>query len=195
MTPPGELIEAIKAWRAWHGQQAGNLSSVNPEPVRLAKTPEASRRHEAYCDAVDARHEQETGVQAAMWSRAPEKVGKLALIYSCAACLDPSQGVPQITLEAEEWAIRVVNYATRLVLWHATQAISSTQFEARLKEVLGKIKDGMSITALAKRTQGLRSRDRNEALAELRNLGAIDIREVTTNGRPKQVIAKLKSSI
>lgn len=196
-TPPAVLVESIRLWRSWHAgmlASKGNLSDLHPDPFSLTKTPEAHVRHEQYSDAVDARHFNETEVQEALWSRAPEKVAKLAMIYSCCACPDPFQETPQITLEAEEWAIRLVNYSTRLILFHANSQIAETAFDYQQKQVFSKIKDGMTLSALHRVTQGLRARERAEVLDALEAAGSIKRTTEVTGGRAKTVIRKLRHS-
>lgn len=181
--------DVLKQVRAWHELKLpGDLSQENPKPLLIPKTPEAHARHEAYGDSVHVKHIQEDEVRAAVWSRAPEKAAKLALIYACASATSPEQAM--ITLEAVEWAIAIVNYSTRFVLAGAENSVSTSAYEALKKRVWRSVRDGMTLNQLTRKTQWLRSRERMEILEDLKMCGAIEIVEeqAVGAGRPKSII-------
>jgi hypothetical protein len=188
--PPAELLDGIKRW---HIETAGgNLNAVNPTPLRVEKTSEAIRRHEQYCDEVHGKHRAEDDVRAAVWSRAPEKEAKLALIY---ACCDAMSMPPAITLEAVDWARSLVNYSTRLVLNSSANVVSRNRYEEEKKRVWRMIVDGMTLSELTRKTQWLRKRDRLEIVSDLTESGAIVMEETKTKTKPKMIIHKTRRSL
>lgn len=79
---PQELIDGIARW-CQPDTTGGNLADLNPQPMVIAKTPEANSRHEKYANIVNDKHAYDNAEEAAIWSRAPEKAAKLALIHAC----------------------------------------------------------------------------------------------------------------
>lgn len=189
-TPPWELTEAIKAWRA-QPAGSGNLSSENPSPMLVQKTPEADHRHEQYCNEVHQRHGGEDETCAALWSRAPEKEAKLALIYACCATQDRC---PMITLEAVDWARRLVNHSTRLVISRAGGSVSMSKYDEEKKKVWRKLRSGMSLREFSRLTQWIRNRERAEILDDWVRCGAIEMVTEQTATKPKTVIRKLREN-
>ena len=123
----------------------------------------------------------------------PEKVAKLALIYACAA--HEGEDTPQITIEAENWAIKLVNYSTRLMLQGAANNIECSKYEADKLKVWRAITNGMSLTDLQRKTQWLTSKGRREILDDLVETGAIKYDEVGTKGRKKALIHKRRATL
>lgn len=186
LTPPTELLNWMTAW---HGLRtsAGNFSEANvdyPDPLVIEKTPDADDMHEAYADAVFNQHENENHVRQALWSRAPEKEAKLALVHAC-ACGMPNRP-PQITAASIAWAKKIVNYSTRLMVWVAEEKATSSEIIKHKQRVLDKIRTGMSQTELCRKTQRLckSARDRKEVLDELTAAGAISF-DVALNSYTK----------
>ncbi len=170
----------------------GNLEDAkrkDPGPPLLVKKDEdADRRHEEYCDAINEKHRSEDRIASAVWSRAPEKAAKLALIHACShGC-----GTPRITLESENWGIALANYSTRLVLQAARNVVAGSKYESSLKRVFMAIGDGCTRRELTRRTQWLRSRERTEILADLQSSGAIKVEDEPTNGRPRMMIRRTR---
>jgi len=191
--PPPSVVEHLRAWGDATKDPNKNLSELHPTARLIEKTPEAHERHEAYSDAVHARHGQESEIAAAIWARAPEKVGKLALIHACADAASPADA--KIGIEAENWAIRLVNYATRLILQAATNNIASSGYEEDKLKLWRAIEDGMTMSKLTRKSQWLRAGLRAEILTDLQDAGAIVREDVGTAGRPKQVIRKRRATI
>jgi hypothetical protein len=121
-----------------------------------------------------------------VWSRAPEKAAKLALIYACA------DGQNEITLEAENWGIALANYSTRLVIQAARNAVAGSKYESNMKRVFAAVKDGCTVRELTRRTQWLRRAERVEIVTDLEASGAIKKETIDTDGRSKVVIRKLR---
>jgi len=191
--PPAELIDGIKRWGAFKGDPAaGNLSDEHPVPLKVLKTPEADARHERYCDEVHAKHKGEEDTPAAGWSRAPEKAAKLALIFACCEAPDCH---PVITLAAVNWARKLTNYSTRLVLVESANVVSGSRYEDEKKRLWRCIRDGMTLAQLTRRTQRLRKRERLEILSDLEESGAIEVAKVGTETRPRTTIRKTRRTL
>lgn len=188
LTLPWDVTEHIRMWKEFQPAGWGDLSDVNGgPPLRAEKTPEADARHERYCDIVNLKHNSEDNIAASVWCRAPEKAAKLALIYACAAARDPE---PTITLEAEEWGIKLANYSTRLVLQAARNAVSGSKYEADLKFVFAAINGDISQRDLTRKTQRLTQRQRQDILLDLQMSGAIEVIEEKTTTKPKRLFRR-----
>jgi len=187
---PFRVTETLRAWYEFRPNGGGNLD--HGEPIVVEKTADADARHEEYCDAVNSRHRDESNIDAAVWSRAPEKAAKLALIFACAESVDLA---PRITLDAVNWGIRLANYSTRLVLQAARNAIAGSEYESDLKFVFGCVRGEISQRELTRRTQRLKQRERQEILADLQSSGAIEIVQVATATKPKTVIRKRRNTL
>lgn len=178
-----EQIEWIKQL-----QTEGNLGDANPAAMLVNKTPEAAQRHEKYCDDVYDRHESDSGVEAALWTRAPEKAAKLALIHACATC-DPGDFL-EIGLEDVCWAIRLVNYSTRLVLHASRTKVSQSKFDSNLKRVFSSFRYETTQRDIQRRNRHLASRELDEILQKLIKMELVTIEERANGGRPSRVIRK-----
>lgn len=200
--PPAEMIQAIK-W--WHGpdfikllqQQVGadknlNLYEENPTPLLVKKTAEADARHEKYSDEVHSKHCKDDATAAALWSRAPEKSGKLALIH---ACCQANGDMPVITIESVNWARKIVNYSTRLMLDSAKQNVSLSRYDEEKKKVWKLLKSKMTVRDFIRKAHWLRRRDRDEILSDWEEAGAIEFETEKTAGRPKTFIKKLRNKL
>jgi hypothetical protein len=173
--PPEELLSWMRAWYSLRTSN-GNLSDANadwPEPMVIEKTQEADDMHEAYADAVFVRHKGENQLRQALWSRAPEKEAKLALVHAC--CNGLPTRPPKITEASIEWAKKVINYSTSFMVWAAEEKASDSKIIKHKQQVLDKIQTGMTQTQVCRKTQRLcrNARERKEVLEELVASGAI----------------------
>lgn len=187
---PKTVLERLRMWAEWNPPGSGNLGS--PSPILAEKTPEADTRHESYCDLVNDKHQRESEIHSAVWSRAPEKAAKLALIYACCAAKDMS---PVVTIEAENWGIRLANYSTRLVLQAARNTVAGSKYESDLKRVFCAIRDGCTQNELTRRTQWLKRKERQEILADLEASGAIKSVEERTEKRTRTIVKRMRCSL
>lgn len=187
---PKTVLEKLRMWAEWSPPGTGNIGA--PVPILAEKTPEADARHESYCDQVNDKHQAESEIHAAVWSRAPEKAAKLALIYACCQAQDMA---PRVTLEAENWGIRLANYSTRLVLRAARNTVAGSKYESDLKRVFCAIREGCSQNELTRRTQWLKRRERQEIIADLEASGAIRCDEERTDKRTRTVIKRARATL
>ena len=112
-----------------------------PKPLEIPETPEASaliEKYSATCDEYYSNFEKLHEMSAmALWARAMEKVGKLAMIY--AFSVDPFK--PCINTDAVEWAFSFVSHATRRMLFRAGQYCYESVFDKNRKRFMKLITD------------------------------------------------------
>lgn len=186
-TPPTDLIEGIKHWQNNIG---GNLSLENPVPILVLKTPEADQRHEQYCNEVHDRHGKDDSVSASVWSRAPEKAAKLALIY---ACCDAQNLQPVITLDAINWGRRLANYCTRLVVQSSRSRMVLSHYDAEKRRAWDRLQSGMTASEFTRKTQWMHKRERNEILQDWLECGAV-VEEISGTTKPKKILRKMRQT-
>lgn len=186
---PQELIDALRWWNDY--QPGGNLASAHPTPLKVPHTPEAAERFLGHVKAINERRTREHPLRAAVWSRSAEKVAKLALIHACSR----SRCAPETVARADvDWGISLGNWLTRRLLVGCAGHVSENDVEARAKRVLGLIPaKGITLEALGRRTQWLRSRERNEIVQDLIGLGLVESETIpVAKSRPKMVLRKRK---
>jgi hypothetical protein len=129
--PPQLVLEMMR----WHRQlsDGGNLSSVHACPREVAKTTEASDRHEQHCQDVDARGKRDGKHAEAIWGRTPELSAKLALIHAC--CSVEAGEVPVIGIESVDWGRKLANHNARLMTYAAGGAIGDTDFDRHCQQI------------------------------------------------------------
>lgn len=181
---PGELVGHIKAWQVVEG---GNLNSEHPTPALINKTREADARHEKYAQEVFGKHAHDTEETASIWSRAPEKAAKLALIF---ACCDTREGHPVVSIEAENWGRRIANYTTRTVIERAGDKAGPSPWMEKKNRAWKRLNDGMTMNEFTRRTQWLGRRERAEIIDDWVEIGAVKLEKEATEKRPKTVIRK-----
>jgi hypothetical protein len=195
---PMELSVPINIWM-FGSPEGGNLQQVIPEAdpgvLLIRKSDEADAKHEWYCAEVNQRHEREDDVRRAIWSRAPEKAAKLALIHACCDCQSCDIADVQITAKSVEWGIKLANYSTRLVLHNSSNNVSSSRYEHDKKRLWRKMPDETTLSELTRKTQWLRPADRVLMLKDLEESGAISVVIETTGKATKRLIRKRRSSL
>jgi hypothetical protein len=183
---PDDLLEALRWWSDF--RPGGNLAGEHPTPKRIPHTPEALERLNGHIKAINERRKGEHHLRAAVWSRSGEKVAKLALIHACsrARCMPET-----IKFEDVDWAVKLGNYLTRRLLVGCGEHVSENDVEARAKRVLRLIPvSGMQATTLCRRTQWLRSRERDEILRDLVGAGLVTQETQHRKSRPVTVFKR-----
>lgn len=192
---PGDLVATLDAWNKGEigrdKDSSENLDWENPKPMLVKKTDEANARHERYCNEVHQRHANDDACGASLWSRAPEKEAKLALIY---ACCESRYVKPVIDIKAIDWGRRIANYTTRLVLNSVQESVALSNYDSEKKKAWKFIRDGMTSNEFSRKTQWIRARERAEILLDWENCGAIERVEEPTKTKKKIIIRKLRSS-
>lgn len=186
---PGEaLVRDLRAWVDY--QPGGNLSSEHPRPQVVQHTPEARERFLGHIKGINAKRKTEGPLRAAVWSRSGEKVAKLALLHACSR----ARGVPPFVEWVDvDWAVRLGNWFTRRLLAGCRDHVAENEVEARAKRVLAIIGDaGVTSRTLSRRTQWLRSRERDEIVRDLMACGLVELCQETSGGRPRSVFRRVK---
>ena len=116
-----------------------DLFSEFPQPRTVPMEAAARLRVNEIRREADAcyRKYEKTNSEAALalWARAGEKVMKAALVYA----ISQSASAPVITVEAVDWAYRLVFHATRRMLFQAGLYVYDTEFDRQVKNVRQKI--------------------------------------------------------
>ncbi|MBS0207529.1 MAG: DUF3987 domain-containing protein [Planctomycetes bacterium] len=189
---PASIVERARWWLEYvPNRNSGNLAGQGEltVPQCVQHTPEAAERLKEHRNAIAARRKSEPIEQAAVWSRANEKAAKLALLFSCSRA---DRAAPDcIDIADVERAIKLSNWLTREMVNKVFRHVADSENEARIKKVLGKIRDGMSMSELLRRTQFIKSRDLTEILGRLEETGAIACEWRESGGRTTKVIKRL----
>lgn len=176
---PIDLADLCRAWLNWKSQ-------LLPNPTVITCTPGAA----AILDDMDARmddfHEHGPRPWNALWSRASEKARKLALLYACSKALP--DGISPIDEDAANWAIDLATYLTKRLIWIASSWIGESEFDRRRKRVVRAIREagteGLTMSQLTRKTQGLSIREREEVIAALKQSQEI-VSEADNNSSTK----------
>lgn len=176
---PGQLVDQVREWGKY---VPGGIDISRPVASVASHTSEAYQRFEEHLDGIHDRRKDDQPAARAVWSRTGEKTAKLALIFACSR---QSPGNVLVELDDVERAIKVSNWLTRRMLRQAYDYVSENQVEDQKKRVLRILSDEMDRTTLAKKTQWLRSKERNDILAELIDSGMVAMRHEDTPGRPR----------
>ena len=114
----------------------GNLTAINPQPTVIHSTDEAEARLEELNALFNKRYDEyearQVVIPMAFWTRAFEKVCKLAIIYAVSADVTS----PVITLDAVNWASRFVEYVTEQALFLANAYSYENPFDEKCRKAL-----------------------------------------------------------
>lgn len=179
--PSESLVESIRWWIDF--KPGGNMSREFAQPITATHSEAALVRFESHLDAIDERKKTDGVEGSALWSRAGEKVAKLALIFA----ISRQRETEEITIGLDDvnLAIKLSNWLTRRMLQKAGLHVSANETEASRKKLLRIVADvgRIRLTDLNRRSQWLKRKDRNEFLDELRESGQIEIVSEATSGR------------
>lgn len=136
ITIPDSLKESINVIKAYHGEGAGNLSSIYPSMRILEATQEADELLDASDERYDALyHKYEASkmlVPMAFWARAQEKVVKLAMLYA----ISSNVREPVITREAVEWACEFTEFLTNQTLFMVQSYSYENPFDEKCQKFI-----------------------------------------------------------
>jgi hypothetical protein len=136
---PPNILSVAKFW-ADRGHGGGNLASVHPLPPLAQDTDAgiqlmAQFRAEADREWASA-HQRNDEAAMAIWARAGEKAGRLALNYACSA----SHEFPTITGDAVAWACDFARHQTQRMLFMAGAHVAENEFEAKCKRFVDELR-------------------------------------------------------
>lgn len=184
---PADIISEARYWIDAVGG-TGNLSSEFPDLRVIKYTVESLDALKAVSNESQREYKKAEGlndsVGTAVWARTPEKVQKLALIYT----LSQDRQAVEIPVEAVEWAGAVVNHLTRSMLYLAEENVSDGLYDKKVKLVLRTIKQNtggkMDRCDLLK-VVGCRASELTEITQTLIERGDISKYEKKTGGRSR----------
>ncbi|MBN2216977.1 MAG: bifunctional DNA primase/polymerase, partial [Pirellulales bacterium] len=183
MTISQSLVETARWWGDY--QPGGNLRDEHPEPRVVPITPEADEMLEQLDRWSDRQAVALGEPLGTLWTRTTEKARKLTLIHACSA--DPQS--PTIDLAAAKWACAMSDYLTQRMIYLAHQWVAESPFDAKRKRVLRVIRDvgseGITRTALCRRTRAMQSRERIEIIDALVGCGDVAVINEETCGAPR----------
>ena len=167
------IVDAIRFWR--------NEMPLNG-PVKLTHTDDAELLMRDLAEHFDERWDEETNpISKVFWTRAYEKVMRLAPIY--AASRDPD--VTEITVEDVNRAGRLVEKMTMQFIEDVANNVSDSIEQRDKKDILNILIDlgPMSVQMLSRKTSYMSSRRRKEVLQDLINCGTVRYAQVESNGK------------
>lgn len=189
ITPiPQSLTDAFLAVEAgpddYQCLPMGNGPEQEPRPYTVPMTADADIALDGVRDMQEDRlHGEGDEGQRALVGRMFEHVSKIAMVKAVSRC--PSD--PVIDAADVRWAHQVVEYCLRGLASGMDQYHASSEYERLLKKVRTRIRgsgvDGMSMTDLAKHTQDMSARMRNEIVAHLQEAGDVIVTDMITGGR------------
>jgi hypothetical protein len=190
---PDSITRAAKYWTDFK-PGTGNLASFHPVPICVLQTEKAAKMQEEYGHSTHEKyikaHACNDAVTMAIWGRANEKVCRLALIYACSQ----NAIAPQITEEAVQWAIRLVDYTTVRMLFMASQYVSESEFHATCQRLLRVLREWKSQKGdawmpfwMINRKLPWMQREHEEVRTTLLNQRKIEYSEEATGGTPKRL--------
>jgi hypothetical protein len=180
---PESILVVGKYWA--NLRPGGNLADLNPDPLRVQSTPEASGVFDVLGDMCD-QNRRARGFGYQLWTRAEEKACRLALIYACSA----NHTSPVIDEAAARWATELAVYQTKQLIKLASRWVADGFFDARQKRAKRVIEDAggrMSRSEFARATQWLNGRERQEVVENLIETGQIAIELQPTATKPKEI--------
>ncbi len=159
------------------------FGSFSGNAVKIQHASDAWERYRDHGKRTEKRRTEESEESYALWCRTPEKTGKLAMLRACSRIIPGVNGVmPVIELSDVEWAIRLSNWSTRAAITQAGLYVSENQVESNMLRLLRILTDWQSKTAITRKTQFLRSKEREELLRDAIVSERLEIREVETGG-------------
>ncbi len=182
---PATIVDRVKAWIDLTAG-SGNLSGINPTAIVLQHTDQARARHAGHLQSIATRRMTESPFRAAIWSRSGERAAKLALAFA-ASRWDGAGPMPDIELGDVDAAIGLSNYMTKRLLNQGNRFVAENEWDGKVKRVLRIIadNDGISKSALSRKTQGLPERERDAIIKHLLNTFQVFELPKKTGGRTK----------
>jgi hypothetical protein len=181
---PDEVIERVRWWSAF--QPDGNLSSVNLHPATVPTTgkgAEIMKQFLLHCDELRTASADAESV-ASIWARGQQKAAQLALCYACSR--DHMDIV--IDEDAARWAIDLVAYLHRRMIFLADGYVAENAYESKQKRIERLLRNAggqMQRAEVCRATRDWTPRERDEVISGMLAIGVLKIVEVRTGGRPR----------
>ncbi len=138
--PPQTLIDMINVFKE-KAAEGGDLVAINPKIRTIAETDEVSKlldEARSFCDEKVRFFQGHNELAAqALWTRAHEKICKLAILYA----VSENVCAPKITAAAVKWASALVTYLNKKMLFMAESYSYVDNFDKDCKKVLSIIRE------------------------------------------------------
>lgn len=177
---PADIVRRCRSWSAYEAEN--DIGMVREKVVSF--TEDANIRINGHRRAIESKRKTEDKDVAAIWSRASERAVKFAMLIA-AGRHTPAQDF-RIDINDVNAGIALANHGARYLIGKADE-VGASAFEQQQNEMLafiGESREGRTLTQIAQRFRGLRSRDRKEVLGALQEQGRVAMDTVTTCGRP-----------
>jgi hypothetical protein len=178
---PQAIVEQARWWGEFN--PGGNLTGQNPDPIAVATADDARGVFDEFSEFSDRESDRLGDPLGPLWSRAPEKARKLALLVACSSDRPPMS----ISKQAAQWAVAVIDFLTRRLVFLASRWIANSAYDAKVKRIMRIIEgagpQGATKTRIGNNS-GLSTRDRSEILDDLLQRGLIDRIEEQTATKP-----------
>jgi hypothetical protein len=187
---PDSITEEARAWVDFCPSGSGNLD-CSPHTIRMSA--EARKRHLDHCNDIDGKIPKDGTHKPtdALWKRAKGRSATLALLF-CASRCGPSLDAA-IELCDVELAIKITNWITRRTLFKLNTNCSENETHRAKLRVFEIIRRGpVTKSALIRKTQWLKPRERNEIISEMLEDGRI-ISSVLESSTKKGVVFSCKN--
>ncbi len=197
---PDQIVDTLKAIAAGaYGHEGGNLvAAMAPASGGTPYTvPFDDAGNRAWCrlqaDQLAAKREHEGGALSAVWNRYAEHSLKLALI----AAISRNPVAPVIGELEMAWARALAEHSIATLARAVERYVADSQHEAMLKkvvEILRRHGGWIDGHALARKTQFLSRRDRNELISQLEESGMLEKSTEGTSTKPRKLIRLRETS-
>ncbi len=183
--PPETIIDIMRQWQAFQAD-GGNLKSVNPVATFMPFDSAATDRLRKHREDIEDRIPTDSHNGQAIWAQTSANATKLSMIFAA------SRGTQEliVTKQDAEYAIKLANWCTKLLIERIYSHVSETPAEAKRKRVLDIIRKHGEIdrNALTRKTFFLNdARERHNILKDLLDAELIESAVVATTGRAREV--------
>jgi hypothetical protein len=182
--PPEHLLDHVRWWKVFN--PSGNMAGVYPEPVIVPESPEVEILFSELA-AVASSLPANDDIGRTLWGRANEKARRLALVYAASRDKDNLC----VDIEAAQWAYDLAVYTTRRMLCTAWDHVADNAIHKNKQRILRMLKKSpggkMTRNQLARCTQDLRGKERDEIIVDLAEAGLLRVETVAASkigGRP-----------
>lgn len=182
---PRSILSFIEDWsKRTYGP--GDLSFQTPDPAVIDIAAGAKARMRGHMIGISDRKIGENETAAAIWSRAPEKTSKLAMLHAI------SRRSEIIEVQDVDYAVAVTNFLTRRLIVLLDGNIATTKHEAEVQRLLKEIKGSggvLSMAQLGAKTRWIKKKERDAIVGQLVECGDLIQVYRGSKGRPAHGLA------
>jgi len=191
---PASIVAVADCWAKLEPGTGGNLQAFHPEPITVFGSPEAYAAIDEFWALADGNHmtaaEADREAEKTLWSRATERVCKLALIYAASE----NHYKPHISLASVQWARALVEWQMRRMLWMADRFVSDGEFHEDQQRVIRFLEKngGMADHSALLRHMHVRVKHLHEVIDSLEQAEQVERLQAETSTR-NRLYYRLKS--